>query len=151
MLVQPSTAKKIRIIGFSFAIAGLLVELLPFSGAVGFHSGKYVNLVREAFCFLNLRFLGVNTFQYLDTDTGMRSNFINVVFYSLLLAGTVLYNTSKGRETRLLRFVMSIAFLSATVFLFCRLIFIIFLTKDITMPNEWLPALSLVTVRDIIV
>lgn len=129
--------KRIRIIVFTIAILGISAEL---SALLNFEisDSKYiVHTIRGLASSLDLTFFNLASYKYYNQETWLYLNFINTIFYFLLLVGAIVYTTSKGRETRLVRFVLSIVFLSNVLFLIGNFLNPFFSPEESTDQSYW--------------
>jgi len=122
--------KKIALAAIVAALIGLYTELMLTS--LGLPGWKYY--IKDLFTSLNLGYLGVeNRFDEI--------NYINLFFYALLLTGGSLYLLS-SKETRLVRYVISMIFLSKCIRVFFMVIYMPFSVK--WMIQGWNSAIMLI-------
>ena len=102
--------KKIKIATFLIAILGLINELKYLYLSSWSLKPNYLAIILDFFSSINLQFIKHDF--YLSDSMGIRFNYLNIAFYILLLLSSTLYYFSKEKETRFLRFLLSIQFLS---------------------------------------
>lgn len=118
--------KKIALAAIFIAFMGLYTELM-LTSLWSMPAWNYY--LKDFFTSLNLGYLGVeNRFDMI--------NYINVFFYALLLAGGVLYFFSK-KETRLVRYVISMIFLSKCIRLLFMAIYLPFSFEWMLLGWNW--------------
>lgn len=107
--------KKVTIIAFVLSVLGLVAEciaLFNFPYDVGTIGQSVAGLMSS----LNLSYFDLRLLRYRNFDTGLTLNYLNLACYLLLFAGAIFYKISKGRETRLIRFILSITFMCNVLF-----------------------------------
>ena len=117
MTTNPGTAsKKVTLFAFALAVLGLVAESLALFDLSSIDSSQLLIPIRGITTSLNLNFFNLSLINYYNFDSGLYLNYLNAIFYFLLLIGAIFYLVSKGRETRLVRFVLSIVFISNVSF-----------------------------------
>jgi uncharacterized RDD family membrane protein YckC len=104
--------KKIKIATLLIALLGLCNELKFLYFDVWNDQVNYFIMILDFLSSINLEFANVNFFL---TENGFVYNYPNITFYILLLLSVALYHFSKQKEIRLLRFLLSLQFLSNVI------------------------------------
>lgn len=116
MIQKYLSDKKVFWISMFFAIGGLISPLFTLQHSsellkmIGSHLKSLVEILHVSF-FNNQNDFSIEILPD-ENGTYILYNLLVGFFFVLLLIGSVLYLTSKSKETRLLRFVFSIAFVS---------------------------------------
>lgn len=108
---------KVKTIALAVAIAGILSEITSIFGFLQGESIRIAANISGIFSSLNLTVFNSNILTYRNFDTGLSTNFVDLFFYTLLLIGALVYNKHTQRETRLIRFVFAVIFISQVLFL----------------------------------
>jgi uncharacterized RDD family membrane protein YckC len=102
-------SKKVILISFTFSLVGLIAEFLMFV-PVQETSFPMLAEIQHLLSIVQIRTHGF--LEYARVWQGPRIGFPDLMCYLMLFAGAILYRTSTGRETRLIRFVLSIIMMS---------------------------------------
>lgn len=125
--------KKIKISVFLIALLGLINELklLYFNNFNDFSNPVFIGLD-----FLRSIYLKFFTYDIsIRNDNGFHFSIINITFYVLLLISVVLYHFSKNKETRLLRFLLSIIFFDNLITIIWIIIYNLF-ARDVNVESK---------------
>lgn len=117
--------KKVKLIVFAIALLGLFAEMMAFINW-GTMQARPVQIIRSYLNTIQLSFFNSSLFEYHNFDSGLTLNYLNTAFYLLLLAGGIIYVVSQQRESRLIRFVLSLVFISGVIFAIWSLVAPIF-------------------------
>jgi RDD family len=109
--------RNIKIAALVLSILGLMSELVALLPSIPF-SPEVIGYLRGVFTFINLDYLRIRFLEYYNFDTGLRLGYINLVAYALMVTGAILYATSNGRETRLIRFFAAIVCIEGAISVF---------------------------------
>ncbi|AWH85008.1 hypothetical protein HYN59_07655 [Flavobacterium album] len=119
--------KKIAIGSIFAALMGMYTELSLTSPV--WNRPTWYYYVKDLFTSLNLGYIGIeNRFDEM--------NYINLFFYSLLLTGGILYFFSK-KETRLVRYVISMILLTKAIRVFFMMIYLPFTFGELLKGFGW--------------
>lgn len=105
-------SKKIKIATLLITLLGLTNELKFLFFNSWTNQINYFVMFLDFLSSINLKFTNSDFFL---SDNGFRYNYLNISFYLLLLLSVGLYHFSKLKETRLLRFLLSLQFLSNVI------------------------------------
>jgi len=103
------TQKQIKTTSIAVLILGFFLDSLAFSGTSVIH--KTVNILSLITPNLNLVFIDSNLFSWESMECGISIHFLKLLFYILLLAGTVRYVKSGGGNTKFLLFFFTTLFI----------------------------------------
>jgi uncharacterized RDD family membrane protein YckC len=113
---------KVKTIALAVAVAGILSEI---TSAFSFLQGDSIRIIASIsgmFSSLNLTVFNSSLLTYRNFDTGLTTNFVDLFFYALLLIGALVYNSRTRSETRLIRFVFAVVFISQVFFVLSAII-----------------------------
>lgn len=127
MVQKYLSENKIFWISIIIVVAGLVSPLVIFEDRAGIFEilGHYLKGFLE---IVNVSMIGLERQIRLDIPRENRGilssyNILNLFIYILLLLGTIFYKVSKSKETRFLRYIFSIIFLSKSLGLITAIIF----------------------------
>ena len=127
MLQKYLSENKIFWISIIIVLAGLVSPFIIFEDRAGIFEilGHYIKSFLE---IVNVSMIGLESQIRLDIPRENRGilssyNVLNLFIYILLLLGAIFYKVSKGKETRFLRYIFSIIFLSKFLGLITAIIF----------------------------
>lgn len=127
MLQKYLSGKKIGYFSILIALFGIFLPLLSFD-TVSRESQTVIGFIKFFFQSIHLTLFYLEDFYTFRIEMKggiyMHYNLLNAFFYVLLILGAVLYLKSKSRETRLLRFVYGIIFISKVTFFILSLSFV---------------------------
>lgn len=123
--MDQKTKNMITLAAITIGIGGLLIELvalvydLPFAAYSLAMAYRFIYLKPVEFSFMGSLIL-----EFFNYKTHLIANFLNVIFYGLMVSGAWFYISSKQKELRLLQFTFSVLlfvnlllFLSAVLYL----------------------------------
>lgn len=122
---------KIDIIVISIMVLGLFSELI---GLFITMNSKYLKLFLHIKGFtssVNLHLFNRNTF----FDNGL--NFLNILFYSFILIGIIIFYSSRKKDTRLISFTMSVVLVSNIFYFLMSVIYLFIYLMDYYNEASW--------------
>jgi hypothetical protein len=129
-------AKNVKIIAFILAGLGLTGELLAiFDFRQGISNPVFI--VCSYINQINLSVFNSDLFRYHNFDTGLSLNYLNTILYVLMLFGAIIFETSSGKETRLIRFSMSVVFIFHALSFIFGLISPLFYIGQLSFMSFW--------------
>jgi uncharacterized RDD family membrane protein YckC len=103
--------KKLSIFSYVVSIAGLVSELSalfpnPFPNELIFERARVTLQI------MHIDYFRISFLHYHNWDTSQDMNYLGLFMCTMLLIGAITYSVSKGKETRLIRYVLGIVLLS---------------------------------------
>lgn len=113
LLTKLTTSQKLSLILVGFLIVGIFSEtmaLIPFGSS---YSTTTLMVIKNLLAIINLTYFDLRILEYQNDSSGLNLSYLNVFFYLLFLLGVILFFISAQKESRLVRFILSIMFLQS--------------------------------------
>jgi RDD family len=146
-LTKLTTFQKLALIVYGFLIVGILSEsmaLIPFRPG---YSATTLMFVKNLLATINLSYFDLGFLEYENSSNGLKLSYLNVFFYLIFLLGAIIYSLSAQKESRLIRFILSIIFLQSILLLLSGIFSHLYYFK-MAIQNGWLWRGSLFMVKN---